>query len=220
MGRRHHLNVPHLGNRDAWVFVGDVQNPSCWLVWSGVMLCFLYICENHPIGVNILGMGVSHIFFDIPHHPTNPSDGLHEYSTTLPLCPSHLQPTTLSGVFTPDLVTFGAAVAACEAAVISDKYGDLIQRIIQLTWAAWLVHMLSISIYLGYLDVLCAASKDVVFVQIPGCLFSLWNTHFTTARLVDNGTWRCTSWRKRRPPWMLGGRNGEMLALGQAMGSL
>lgn len=82
-------------------------------------------------------MGVSHFFFDIPHHATNRSDGLHEYSTKLtpppPPFPSHLQPATLSGVFTPDLVTFGAAVAACEAAVISDNYGDLIQRIIRLT---------------------------------------------------------------------------------------
>ena len=67
----------HLGNRDATVFVGDVKNPSCWLVWSGVMLCYFYICENHP------GYGRVSLFFDIPHHATNRSDGLHEYSTKL-----------------------------------------------------------------------------------------------------------------------------------------
>lgn len=69
--------------------------------------------------------------------------------------------------------------------------------------------MLSISIYLGYLDVLCAASKDVVFVQMPGCLFP-YGTPISS-----------------RPGWWtmglgdvpLGGseghRNGEMLAPGQ-----
>ena len=124
------------------------------------------------------------------------------------------QPATLSGVFTPDLVTFGAAVAACEAAVISDKYGDLIQRIIQLTWAVWLVHMLSISIYLGYLDVFMCCFQRCCFCSDARMPFFLWNTHFTTARLVDNGTWRCTSWRKRRPsewgnvgPWTSNGQS-------------
>lgn len=63
-------------------------------------------------------------------------------------------------------------------------------------------------------DVLCAASTDVVFVQIPGCLFP-----YGTPISPRPGWW--TMGLGDVP---LGGseghRNGEMLAPGQAMGSL